>query len=73
MIWLIETKRFDSKIQEDILNKDFIFIQDSASAFSHRVKTVQSCLKEKFIKWIVKNLEWPLSSDCNPLDYSFWN
>ena len=51
--------------------KDWIFIQDSAP--SHWANLVQDFLSEKLNKRFVKYLEWPpTSSDCNPLDYYFW-
>ena len=51
--------------------KDWIFIQDSTPP--HRANLVQDFLSEKLNKRFLKYSEWPpTSSDCNPLDYYFW-
>ena len=52
--------------------KDFTFVQDSAP--SHRANQVQNFLKQKLKPSFVKNTDWdPKSSDCNLLDYYFWD
>ena len=53
-------------------NKDLTFVQDTAP--SHRANQVQSFLKQKVKSRFVKNTDWPPKlSDCNPLDYYFWD
>ena len=53
-------------------NKDFTFVQDNAP--SHCANKVQKFLKQKLKFRFVKNTDWPpKSSDCNPLDYYFWD
>ena len=53
-------------------NKDFTFVQDSAS--SHRANQVQNFLKQRLKPRFVKNTDCPPKlPDCNPLDYYFWD
>ena len=53
-------------------NKYFTFVQDTAP--SYRANQVQNFLKQKLKCRFVKNTDWPpKSSDCNPLDYYFWD
>ena len=51
-------------------NNNFSSIQDSAS--SHRANIIQKFLREKLKSRLVADTESP-PSDCNVLDYYFWN
>ena len=65
-------KEFFLEVSRVMNNNTWVFIQDSEP--THRTNIVKDVLRERLGKRFRKHTEWPpLSPDCNPLDYHFWN